>query len=70
MFKRQQPIPIIQAGGHQPYAQAGGREPGPSLLAMLNGATLGGQNPADPWRAMQMSASRGRRRTLLDQLRS
>jgi hypothetical protein len=57
MLKRYPQIPLIQAGGHQPYAKAGGQMPGPALLAMLGGRTLGGYNPQDVTRSLQSLAS-------------
>lgn len=67
--KRYQPIPLIEAGGHQPYSKQGGRHPGAALLAMLQGSTAGGMNPMDSWRQMQKSEIKQRRpMTLLDML--
>jgi hypothetical protein len=66
MLKRHQPIPILQPGGYQPYAPAGGQMPGPALLAMLGGRTLGGINPQDAWRQMQATSNEP---TLLSSLR-
>lgn len=67
--KRYDPIPLVQAGGHQPYSKQGGRHPGAALLAMLAGSTAGGANPQDSWRQMQRSEVRQRRPlTLLDML--
>jgi hypothetical protein len=65
--KRFDPIPLVQPGGVQPYTQAGGREPGPALMAMLAGRTAGGFNPMDAQRSSQAMAKR-RPRTLLDTL--
>lgn len=64
-MKRFDPIPLVQPGGVQPYTQAGGREPGPALLAMLAGRTAGGFNPQDVRRQSQAMAKR-RPRTLFD----
>jgi hypothetical protein len=66
-MKRFDPIPLVHPGGIQPYAQAGGREPGPALTAMLAGRTAGGINPMDVQRRSQSMAKR-RPRTLLDTL--
>jgi hypothetical protein len=51
--QRYQPLPIVQAGGVQPYTSMGGRMPGPSLLAMLRGSTFAGFNPQDAQRKAQ-----------------
>lgn len=68
-MKRYEPIPLLQMGGHQPFAKEGGRHPGAALLAMLQGSTAGGYNPADSWRQMQKSEMKQRRpMTLLDML--
>jgi hypothetical protein len=67
--KRYDPIPLIQMGGSQPFAKEGGRHPGAALLAMLQGSTAGGYNPADSWRAMQKAEIKQKRpMTLLDML--
>jgi hypothetical protein len=58
LVKRFDPIPLIQPSGHQPYAPAGGQMPGPALLAMLRGADFSGNNPVDPWRALQAAAGK------------
>lgn len=69
MFKRYPEIPLIQAGGVQPYAPAGGREPGPALQAMTGGRTLFGLNPMDAQRqSVAMARRRPRPSTLLDSL--
>lgn len=69
-MKRYDPIPLVEAGGHQPYSRQGGRHPGAALLAMLQGSTSGGINPADSWRQMQKSEMQQRPPlTLLDMLR-
>lgn len=52
-MKRFDAIPLVQAGGHQPYSPHGGRLPGDALMAMLAGSTLYGVNPADVQRNMQ-----------------
>lgn len=68
-MKRYDPIPLIQMGGSQPFAKEGGRHPGAALLAMLQGSTAGGYNPADSWRAMQKAEIKQKRpMTLLDML--
>lgn len=67
-MKRYDPIPLVQAGGVQPYSKQGGRHPGPALLAMLQGSTTGGMNPMDSWRQMQKSELQRRPVTLLDML--
>lgn len=59
------PIPLVQPGGIQPYTQAGGRDPGPALNAMLAGTTLFGTNPMDFQRAAQKGAKK-RPPSLLD----
>lgn len=56
-MKRYQPIPLVQAGGVQPYAPQGGREPGAALLAMLAGRTFSGFNPMDAQRNMQAASN-------------
>ncbi len=74
--KRYDPLPLVHPGGYQPHQKGQGRFPGQALLAMLQGSTAGGYNPADSWRAMQKAESarsefRQRRpRTLLDMLGS
>lgn len=52
-MKKFDPIPLIQNGGHQPYASYNGQIQGPTLLAMLKGATASGFNPMDARRQMQ-----------------
>jgi hypothetical protein len=60
------PIPLVQFGGHQPYANAGGQMPGPALLAMLRGSTFSGGNPIDAQRGLASAANQPA--TLLSQL--
>lgn len=67
-MKRYDPIPIVQPGGYQPFAPAGGRQAGPALLAMLQGTTLYGQNPQDAARALQRSSKARPRRSLIESL--
>lgn len=64
--KRHDPIPVVQAGGHQPFSKHGGQMPGPSLTAMLAGRTFGGINPMDTQRGLQVASKRPR--TLADLL--
>lgn len=66
-MKRQQPIPIVQAGGMQPYHASTPQIPGQALLAMLAGRTATGYNPMDVTRATQ-KAARGRAGSLLQTL--
>lgn len=61
-------IPIVQAGGIQPYHGSTPQIPGQALMAMLAGTTLGGYHPHDAQRANQ-KAARKRPRSLLDTLR-
>lgn len=68
--KRFDPVPLVQAGGHQPFHGSMARPPGDALWAMLAGRTFGGINPMDVQRNMQM-AMKARPRTgstLLDAL--
>lgn len=65
------PIPLVQAGGIQPYHGSTPQIPGPALLAMLAGRTAGGYNPMDARRAVQKQArprARGQGSSLLDSL--
>lgn len=66
-MQRYKPIPLVQAGGHQPYALAGGQMPGAALSAMLGGSTLYGANPMDAQRLAQKGAKK-RPVSLLDML--
>lgn len=66
-MKHYDPIPLVHPGGIQPYSQAGGQMPGPALLAMMRGATFGGQNPINAFRGLQSAAGK-RPMTLLDLL--
>lgn len=73
MTPRQKPIPLVQAGGVQPYHASTPQMPGMALTAMLAGRDAQGFNPMDITRLTQ-KAGRGRmmqRRgaTLLDTLR-
>jgi hypothetical protein len=64
MFK---PIPIVQAGGMQPYEGSTPQAPGMALAAMLRGTMGDGSHPADAMRMVQRQA-RQRPRSLLDTL--
>ena len=48
----------MHTGGYQPYAREGGREPGPTLGAMLAGESSMG-NPQDVNRQTQKTAGQG-----------
>lgn len=67
--KRFDPIPLVQAGGIQPFHGSTPQIPGDSLMAMLRGATFGGMNPMDAKRGLQRAAG-NRPMTLLDTLRN
>lgn len=56
--KRYQPIPLVQAGGIQPYHGSTPQVPGSALMAMLAGRTASGFNPMDVTRATQKAANR------------
>lgn len=66
-MKRFKPIPIVQAGGIQPYHASTPQIPGQALQAMLAGRTASGWNPADITRMTQKAAKR-RPASLLDTL--
>ncbi len=53
MFQRQKPIPMVQAGGMQPYHGSTPQMPGMALTAMLAGRTSQGYNPQDIVRQTQ-----------------
>lgn len=67
-MKQFAPIPLVQAGGIQPFHGSTPQIPGDSLMAMLRGATFGGMNPIDASRGLQKAAGK-RPLTLLDTLR-
>lgn len=67
-MKQFAPIPLVQAGGIQPYHGSTPQMPGDALLAMMRGSTFGGANPMDATRGLQSSAGR-RPMLLLDMLR-
>lgn len=56
-MKRFDPIPLIQAGGIQPFHGSTPQPPGDALMAMLRGATFSGANPMDASRGLQRAAS-------------
>jgi hypothetical protein len=47
------PIPLVQAGGIQPYHGSTPQMPGDALQAMMRGMTFGGQHPMNASRALQ-----------------
>lgn len=57
-MKRFQPIPLVHAGGFQPYHGSTPQVPGPALQAMMAGRTASGWNPMDVTRATQKAARR------------
>jgi len=63
---RQQGVPFIQPGGHQPYHGSSASHPGPALDAMRKGTLLDGSHPHDAMRMVQKQSRRPR--TLLDSL--
>lgn len=66
-MQRFQSIPLIHAGGVQPFHGSTPQPPGDALMAMLRGATFGGANPMDAQRGLQVAA-RKRPLSLLDML--
>ena len=66
-MQRFKPIPLVQAGGIQPYHASTPQIPGQALMAMLRGTMADGSHPADAMRMVQRQA-RGRPRSLLDTL--
>lgn len=66
-MQRFQPIPLVQAGGIQPFHGSTPQQPGMALMAMLAGRSATGVNPMDVQRAAQKTARR-RPASLLDTL--
>lgn len=66
-MNRYRPIPLVQAGGIQPYHGSTPQAPGMALTAMLAGRSAAGFNPMDVQRGAQKTARR-RPVSLLDTL--